>query len=86
VRFHTCHTSSTPSIANHQSNRREKRELLANLEARIKELEAENNFLKGLIFDKEKLDAVKEELDRVRSLKDNLEQEEEEERNDGVGT
>ena len=45
--------------------------------------------MKGLIFDKEKLDGVKSELERVRALKRGLELEdrkEEGERDDGVGT
>jgi hypothetical protein len=45
--------------------------------------------LKGLIFDKEKLDGVKSELERVRALKQGLELDngkEEGERDDGVGT
>jgi len=50
-------------------------------------LESENKFLKGLIFDKEKLDGVKNELERVRKLKRDMEDEKEEgERDDGVGT
>lgn len=57
------------------------------MEERIRELEAENQFLKGLIFDKEKLDGVKSELERVRALKRGLEMEGGEgERDDGVGT
>lgn len=57
------------------------------LEERIRELESENKFLKGLIFDKEKLDGVKNELERVRKLKRDMEDGKEEgERDDGVGT
>jgi hypothetical protein len=70
-----------------ERNAKEKREVLERLEQRIRELEAENRFLKGLIFDKEKLDGVKSELERVREIKKGLEMEAGEgKRNDGVGT
>lgn len=70
-----------------ERNAKEKREALERLEQRIRELEAENQFLKGLIFDKEKLDGVKSELERAREMKRDLEMESGEgERDDGVGT
>ena len=57
------------------------------LENRRRELEAENQFLKGLIFDREKLEGVKTGLERARKLKEELEVGKEEgERDDGVGT
>jgi hypothetical protein len=68
-----------------ERNAKEKREALQKLEEWIQELEAENKFLKGLIFDKEKLDGVKNELERVRALKREMEGGEGE-RDDGVGT
>jgi hypothetical protein len=70
-----------------ERNAKEKREVLERLESRIRELEAENQFLKGLIFDKEKLDGVKTELERARKMKRDLEMEGGEgKRDDGVGT
>ena len=68
-----------------ERNATEKRETLQKLEQRIEELEAENKFLKGLIFDKEKLDGVKNELQRVRALKKEIE-DGGGDRDDGVGT
>lgn len=70
-----------------ERNAKEKREALARLEEQIRELEAENQFLKGLIFDSEKLEGVRRELERVRELKRGLEMEGGEgEKDDGVGT
>jgi hypothetical protein len=64
---------------------KEKREALQKLEDRIQELEAENKFLKGLIFDKEKMESVRDELERTKALKRVMEAGEGE-RDDGVGT